>query len=112
MIDSGRSRTPVATAERPRATERNSGTVKKRPACRRYWKKNAVSPPRNVMFRSSAGSMSALSPRATRWFSHARKRLSTTPPASTSHTTGDNPRSSGASGFGWTKPHVPERRIP
>ena len=45
--DNGRSRTPVSTALRPSATERNSGTVKNRPACNRNWKKNAVSPPRS-----------------------------------------------------------------
>ena len=59
VIDSGRSRTPVAIADSPRATERNSGTAKKSPACRRYWKKNDVSPPRRVRFSRIAGSMSA-----------------------------------------------------
>ena len=112
VIDSGSSRTPVAMADRPSATERNSGTAKNSPACRRYWKKNAVSPPRSVRFRNIAGSISALSPRASQWFSQARNSRSTTPPASTSQTTGDSPIHSGASGFDCTKPHAPDRRMP
>ena len=47
VIDSGRIRTPVSIADRPSATERNSGTAKNRPACSRNWKKNDVSPPRS-----------------------------------------------------------------
>ena len=46
--DSGSSRTPVAIADRPSATDKNNGTAKNRPACRKYWKKNDVSPPRRV----------------------------------------------------------------
>ncbi len=49
VIESGRSRTPVASAERPRQTERNSGTTKKKPACTRYWKKNMIRPPRELL---------------------------------------------------------------
>ncbi|MGH3235359.1 MAG: hypothetical protein ACRDOH_19355 [Streptosporangiaceae bacterium] len=65
-MDSGSSRTPVATAESPRATDKNNGTAKNRPACKKYWKKNDVSPPRKVRLRSIAGSISAASPRARR----------------------------------------------
>ena len=45
VTDSGSSRIPVSTALRPRATDKNSGTVKKRPDWMRNWKKNIVSPP-------------------------------------------------------------------
>src|SRR5262249_15084619 len=45
VTDSGSSRTPVATADSPSATDRNSGTVKNRPACSRYWNRNESSPP-------------------------------------------------------------------
>ena len=44
VIDSGSRRTPVATADSPSATERNSGMAKNRPAWRRYWKKNDDEP--------------------------------------------------------------------
>ena len=54
VMDSGSSRTPVAIAESPSATDKNSGTAKNRPACSRYCRKNDVSPP--------AGSGSATSP--------------------------------------------------
>ena len=64
-----RSRPP----DSPSATDKNNGTTKNRPACRKYWKKNAMSPPRSVGFRSSAGSSSTAPPRARRWFSHQKK---------------------------------------
>ena len=53
VTDSGRSRTPVATADRPSATDKNSGTAKNRPACSRYWNRNEISPPRRVRLRAS-----------------------------------------------------------
>jgi hypothetical protein len=65
VMDSGSSRTPVAIAENPSATDRNNGTAKKRPACRSYWKKNDVSPARRVRFGSIAGSSRAAWPRQT-----------------------------------------------
>ena len=112
VIESGRIRTPVSTAERPRATERKSGTVKKSPAWRRYWKKNEVSPPRRSLFSSIAGSIRAALPRSSWRLSHHRKPRSTRPPASTIHTTADSPSHDGASGLGRTKPHEPPRRMP
>ncbi len=45
VIDNGIRRMPVSMADRPRATDRNSGITKNIPACRRYWKKNEMSPP-------------------------------------------------------------------
>jgi hypothetical protein len=47
-MDRGSNRTPVAIADSPSATDKNNGTAKNRPACRRYWKKNAISPPRRI----------------------------------------------------------------
>ena len=52
VTESGRSRAPVASADRPRQTERYSGTTKKKPAWTRYWKKNIVNPPDSCLFRS------------------------------------------------------------
>ena len=71
VIESGRSRTPVSIAESPSATERNSGTAKKSPPCRKYWKKNEVRPPRSSGTRRILGSMRGSEPRVTRRFSHA-----------------------------------------
>ena len=56
MIDSGSSWTPVAMADSPSATDKNSGTTKNRPACRRYWKKKETRPPRSNLLSSIAGS--------------------------------------------------------
>jgi hypothetical protein len=104
VIDSGSSRTPVAMAESPSATERNSGTLKKRPACSRYWKKKAVSPPRSTVVRNMAGSNRIGSPRSRRHRSHARNPTSTVPPAMISQITGDSPSHRGASGLGPRSP--------
>ena len=59
VIESGSRRIPVSIADNPSATDKYSGTAKNSPACRRYWKKNEVSPPRRARTRSSAGSSSA-----------------------------------------------------
>jgi len=112
VMDSGSSRTPVATADSPSATDKNSGTAKNRPAWSRYWNRNEVRPPRSVRFRSMAGSTSTAPPRARRWFSHHEKTRSTSPPARISQNTGDNPSHAGAPALGWTNPHVPERKTP
>ena len=112
VIESGSSRTPVSIAESPSATERNSGTAKKSPPCRKYWKKNEVRPPRSSGMRRILGSTSGSAPRASRRFSHPMKSHSTTPPPSISQMHGDRPSHSGASGLGWTNPHVPARRTP
>ena len=45
VTESGSKRTPVATAESPRATDKKRGITKKRPDCSMNWKKNDVSPP-------------------------------------------------------------------
>ena len=95
-----------ATADSPRATERNSGTAKNRPACSRYWKKNAVRPARKRRFSRIAGSTSGSPPRASRRSSHARRPRST-PPARTSQIAADRPSHSGAASFGRTNPHSP-----
>ena len=112
VIDSGRIRSPVSMAESPSAIDRKSGTAKKSPAWSRYWKKNAVSPLRNSLTRSMAGSSNAARPWSRRCFSHSRKPSSTAPPPSSSQITGDSPNQVGASGLGCTKPQVPERSTP
>ena len=112
ISESGSRCMPVATADRPSATDRNSGTTKKIPACTRNRKKNDVTPSRSWMFRSIFGSISAAWPRAIRRFSHIANRPTTTPPASTSQITGESPSHSGAPGLGRTNPHAPERRMP
>ena len=112
VIDSGMIRRPVSIAESPSAIERNNGTAKNSPAWSRYWKKNAVSPLRSSRTRRIAGSSNAGWPVSRRCFSQARNPSSTTPPPRSSQITGDRPNQVGASGFGCTTPHVPERRTP
>ena len=90
ISESGSRCIPVATADRPSATDRNSGTTKKIPACTRNRKKNEVTPSRSWMFRSIFGSISAAWPRAIRRFSHIANRPTTTQPASTSQITGES----------------------
>jgi hypothetical protein len=111
VTDSGSSRTPVWMADSPNETDRNSGMMKNRPACRKYWNPNPVSPLRRPRLRNIAGSSSTLAPRARRRFSHAMNPRSTRPPPSSSQITGDRPSQLGAFGFGCTRPQVPERRI-
>ena len=45
VIESGRIRTPVSSADSPSDTDRNSGIVKNSPAWIRYSTKNITSPP-------------------------------------------------------------------
>ena len=74
VTESGSSRTPVASADRPRQTERKSGTTKKKPAWTRYWKKNIVRPPVSCLFRSIPGLTSGSLPWASRRVSQVKKR--------------------------------------
>ena len=112
MKESGSRRTPVSIAERPSAIERKSGIAKKSPPWRKYWKKNEVRPARRTFVRRIAGSMSGSPPRAITRFSQIAKSQITKPPARISQIDGERPNHSGPSGFGLTKPQVPERRIP
>ena len=112
ISESGSSRTPVATADIPSATDRNSGTTKKIPAWTRNRNRNEVTPLRSCRLRSIAGSISAPAPRSIRRFSQARNSPSTTPPARIIQITGESPSNSGASGFGCTNPHEPDFRMP
>ena len=50
VIDSGSSRTPVSSAERPRATERNSGTAKKSRPASGTGRRTSCSPPVSCRF--------------------------------------------------------------
>ena len=80
VIERGSRRTPVATAESPRATDKNRGITKKSPACSVNWKKNAVSPPWRRGTLSMCGSSSAAWWCCSRLFSHSAKRTRMTPP--------------------------------
>ncbi len=113
-IDSGSRRTPVATAERPRATERKSGMTKNSPACSRNWKKNDVSPAWSLGTRSMVGSTSAPLFCRTRLPSQNTKSVRTAPPPRMSQTTGEVPSHCGASGLGGRIPTSPRGslRIP
>ena len=112
VADSGSSRTPVAMADRPRTTDRKSGTAKNIPAWARYWKKKANRPPWRFRTRRMAGSSSAACPRSIRRRSHSTNPSSTTPPARISQMAGDRPSQRGASGLGLTRPHEPARSTP
>ena len=113
VIDSGSSRTPVAIADSPSATDRNSGTAKNSPACSRYWKKNADAARRGASrSRASPGRSAPPRPGRVRRCSHSRKPQSTTPPPRISQITGDSPSHSGAPALGCTKPHAPDFSTP
>ena len=107
VTDNGSRRTPVATAESPRATERKSGITKKRPACRRNWKKKDVSPACSLGMRSMRGSTRTGPPRRSWRLSHSTKSARTPAPPRMSQITGERPSHWGASGFGCTKPPRP-----
>ncbi len=111
MKESGSRRTPVSIAESPSAIERKSGIAKKRPPCRKYWKKNEVRPLRRILVRRIPGSTSGSPPRAITRFSQAAKSQITSPPARISQIDGERPIHRGPSGFGLTNPQVPERRM-
>jgi hypothetical protein len=100
VIESGSSRAPVSSADRPRQTDRNSGTTKKKPAWTRYWKKNMVSPPVSCLFRSMAGRTSGSSPLESRRASQRKKVQSMNSPARANHTVGDSLAHEGPPDFG------------
>ena len=112
VTDSGSSRTPVSIADRPSATDRNSGTAKNSPPCTKYCAKNAVRPARSCELRRMPGSTSGCPPRASSRFSHFMKTQITTPPPRISQIVGDRPSHCGWSGLGTTKPQVPARSTP
>src|SRR5262245_39023270 len=112
VSDSGSSRAPVASAERPRQTERYSGTTKNSPACIRYWKKNIARPPVNCLLRSRSGRSNGSCPCASRRASQRKNSQITNSPANINQSVGDMPPQDGPPGFGWNQPQTLERRIP
>ena len=112
VTESGSSRTPVSSAERPSATERKSGTTKKKPICTRYWKKNIVRPPVSCRLRSIAGRTSGSWPCDSRRACQRKKTQITKSPPSTSQIVGDSPAHDGPPALGWIQPHSPERSTP
>ena len=109
ISESGSRRMPVATADIPSATDRNSGTTKKIPAWTRNRKKNEVTPLRSWMLRSIFGSISAAC--AARDPPVLPQRRTVPAPRrlrGSSQITGESPSHSGASGLGCTNPHAPD----
>ena len=112
VIESGSSRTPVAIAESPSATDRNSGTAKNRPAWQQVLEEErgesaaqrAVPEDRRVDERLRRRERAAGSPRRRTATARRRRRGS-------ARSTGERPSHSGASGLGWTNPHEPALRI-
>src|ERR687897_477787 len=112
VTESGRSRMPVSIADKPSATERKSGTTKKKPACTRYWKKNMVKPPVSCRLRSIAVRTSGSSPRDPRRACQRKNSQITNRPPSTSQNVGEMPAHEGPSALGSIQPHSPERSTP
>ena len=112
VIDNGRSRSPVWSALRPSTTDKKSGMVKNTPAWMKNWKKNSTSPPVIWRLANMAGSNSGSLSWATRRDSHSMRAPMTSRPTTTSQKTSDTPAISGAFGFGWTHPQVPDRSTP
>ncbi len=112
VIESGSRRAPVASAERPRQTDRKSGTTKKSPACTRYWKKNISRPPLSCGFFRKPGRTRGSFPRDTRRTSQREKTQITKIPPRISQTVGESPAHEGPSGLGWIQPHSLERSTP
>jgi len=112
VTERGSSLTPVSRAVRPRQTERNSGTTKKKPPWTRNWKKNIVRPPVSCRFRSIVGRTSGSPPRSATRVSQRKKTQITNSPASMSQMDGDIPAQEGPPSFGWIQPHSPALRTP
>ena len=112
VIESGMILMPVSIAERPSATDRYSGIVKKSPAWTRNWKKNMTRPPLNCRFSNIDSRARGSSPRASTRCSQVPNSQSTNKPRKISSIVGDRPRIAGPPGFGNTQPHKLERNTP
>ena len=112
MTESGSRRTPVSKALSPSATERNSGTAKKRPAWIMNWKKNIVIPPVSWALRSIAVRTSGSLPAASTRCSHQKKIHRITAPQTMNTTVNESPHSDGAESFASTHPHSDDRSTP
>ena len=103
----------MSIAESPSAIERNNGTAKNRPGLEQVLEEERGEPAAQQPDPQDRRDRAAPAwPVSRRCFSHARNPNSTAPPPRISQITGDRPNHVGASGFGCTNPHVPERRIP
>ena len=112
VIESGSSRAPVASADRPRQTERYSGTTKKKPACTRYWKKNISRPPLSWRLRRKPGRMSVSWPRDSPASLPALEEPEDERADQDEPDRRREPAHDGPPGFGWIQPHSLERRTP
>src|SRR5262245_61292781 len=110
--DRGSTRTPVATADSPSATDRNSGTTKNKPICSRNWKKKATIPPLNSWSLNSACTNSAPRTWSMRCCSHLTNPPSTAAPRVNSQITGETPNHTGAPSVGCSTPQLPALRMP
>jgi hypothetical protein len=102
---------PVSIADRPRATERKSGSTKKTPIITMNWNRNIRSPPfrpRSISDGLNSGSFPASSTRRMCDPNHRSSRS----PATMSQTTGDMPTIDGASSDGRNQPHSPDFSTP
>ena len=112
VTESGSRRTPVSKALRPSATDRNSGTEKKRPAWIMNWKKNMVIPPASWALRSIEVRTSGSLPAASTRCSHQKKIDRTTAPQTMNTRVNESPQSDGADSFASTHPHSADRSTP
>src|SRR5262249_59431370 len=91
VSDNGSRRAPVASADRPRHTDKKSGTTKNNPACIRYWMKNITSPPVSCLLRSRSERSSGSPPRDSTRASQRKNTHRANNPPSHSRKHGDNP---------------------
>ena len=112
VMDRGRIRTPVAIAVRPSDTDRNSGIVKNRPACTRYWKKNMTSPPVIWRYLKIEARTSGSRPDASTCASQTMSSQIVSVPARISQIVGETPSREGPPALGCTQPHSADRSTP
>src|SRR5262249_16884092 len=112
VSDSGSRRAPVASAGKPRHTDRKSGTTKNNPASNKYRMKNNTNPPVRCLLRSRSERSSGSPPRDSTRASQRKNTHRTNRPPSINHRVGDKPPHDGPSAFGWIQPHSLERRTP
>ena len=111
--ESGSRRTPVSIAERPSATERKSGTAKKSPPWRKYWKKNEVRPPRRTeVAQDRRVDAAAHAPRVQEAVLPGEEERQHRGAAEHHPDHWREAEPFGASGLALTSPQVPERRTP
>jgi hypothetical protein len=102
VTESGMIFRPVSIADRPSATDRYRGIVKKSPAWIRNWKKNITRPPVSCRFPSIDNRTSGSAPRFSTWCSHALNSQRTDIPPKIRTIVGERPRIAWPPGLGST----------